>query len=171
MRLRFYWMLLAGLACHSGAPTGTASPYDSTTVTPGGKDSLSNRAPQDVDSIDAQIHAPDSHFEDGSVPTSWRSAGFTDPVRFKRFLLQFKDWVKADQVDSITNHIRFPIRGAGSAAWFKEQYHLFFTPRMKAVVARQRLDRIFRNGQGAMIGNGDVWFVESHGKYWISAVN
>ena len=159
-------MLLALLAfgCHSGPSSGVSASYDSASVTPGGN------TRQD-DSLQAQLRAPDSVFEDGSRPTSWRAAGFSDPLAFKLFLIDFKTWVRRDQVDSIAHHIRFPIRGAGSVAWFKERYPRVFTPRIKNVVARQRLDRIFRNGQGAMMGNGEVWFVEERGKYWVSAVN
>lgn len=173
MRLRYHMMLLGLLvsACHSAQPSGSAAPYDSTTVTPAGKDSQNGKAPADIDSLEVQIMAPDSVFEDGSRPTSWAHAGFHDPVRFKRFLIRFKDWVQNDAVDSIAGHVRFPIRGAGSAAWFKEQYPRIFTANLKATIAKQRLDRIFRNGQGAMIGNGEVWFVEWRGKYWITAVN
>jgi hypothetical protein len=173
MQLRFHTMLLGILlaACHSTHPSGDAASYDSTTVTPAGKDSQSVKAPADVDSLEVLIRAPDSVFEDGSRPTTWKRAGFHDPVRFKRFIIRFKDWVKDDEVDSIVEHVRFPIHAAGSPAWFKEQYAEIFTPSLKGIVARQRLDRIFRNGQGAMIGNGDVWFVEWRGKYWITAVN
>jgi hypothetical protein len=171
MRLRIHLLLLGTFLTGCPGARHQDAPYDSTTVTPAGKDSLSTKAPVDIDSLEAQINAPDSVFPDGSRPTTWRSAGFSDPARFKRFLIVFKSWVRKDQVDSITNHVRFPIRAAGTAAWFKEQYPRLFTPRLKAVIQNQRLDRIFRNGQGAMLGNGDVWFQETHGRYWISAVN
>jgi hypothetical protein len=162
-------LMLAG--CHSKTPSTAAAPYDSSTVTPAGKDSLSAGAPSDIDSLEVQIRAQDSVFEDGSRPTSWKNAGFNHPERFKRFLILFKDWVKKDQEDSVAAHIRYPIRGAGTAAWFKEQYVHIFNHHLKTVIARQRLDRVFRNGQGAMIGNGDVWFVERGGQYWVSALN
>ncbi|TDW97414.1 hypothetical protein [Dinghuibacter silviterrae] len=169
MRPLILCLLLAGWACHSGP--STQKRYDSTTMTPGGKDSLSNGAPQDVDSLEAQIHAPDTVFEDGSRPTSWAAAGFNNPERFKRFLMLFKDWVKKDQVDSITDHVRFPLRAAGSPAWFKERYTHLFTPALKTAIFRQRLDRVFRNGQGAMIGRGEVWFQEIRGRYYVTAIN
>ncbi|HTJ13184.1 MAG TPA: hypothetical protein VL547_14210 [Dinghuibacter sp.] len=162
-------LLLAVLACHSA--NKKKLPYDSSNVVPGGKDSLSAAAPQDVDSLEAQIHAPDTLFEDGSRPTSWARAGFNDPVGFKRFLLTFRGWVQKDQVDSISDHIRYPLRAAGSPGWFRERYPHLFTHTLKAVILRQRLDRIFRNGQGAMLGTGEIWFVESHGRYWVSAIN
>ena len=152
-------LLLMIVGCQSA--TKRKPPYDSTNVVPGGMDS----------STEAQLYAPDSVFEDGSRPISWERAGFHDPVRFKRFLLAFRGWVQRDQVDSISDHIRFPIRAAGSPAWFRERYAHLFTPALKAVILHQRLDRIFRNGQGAMLGNGEIWFVETHGRYWVSAIN
>lgn len=162
-------LLVAVLGCHSASKKKL--PYDSTNVVPGGKDSLSAGAPQDVDSLEAQIQAPDTLFEDGSRPIPWANAGFHDPAGFKRFLLVFRGWVQRDRVDSISEHVRFPLRAAGSPAWFRERYPHLFTPALKSVILRQRLDRIFRNGQGAMLGNGEIWFVEAHGRYWVSAIN
>jgi hypothetical protein len=164
-------ILLVG--CHSAnqQPGALSAAYDSSNVTPGGKDQDPAGRKSRRDSIEAQILAPDSIFEDGSRPTTWVNAGFNNPEGFKRFLLVYQHWIRKDQVDSISAHIRYPIRGAGSAAWFKEQYPRIFTHRIKTIILRQRLDRIFRNGQGAMIGNGDVWFVEEKGRYWVTAIN
>jgi hypothetical protein len=173
MALTFRLLILAGLmaGCHSPKQQAEASPaiYDSSIATPGGKDPAGGKASKD--SVEAQINGPDSVFEDGSRPTTWANAGFGSPARFKRFLVVFKGWVKRDRVDSISAHIRYPIRGAGSAAWFKEQYPHIFTRHLKLVISHQRLDRIFRNGQGAMVGNGDLWFIEDKGRYWVTAVN
>jgi len=166
-------MLLAGLmtGCHSATRQTDNPGYDSTNVTIRGKDSVLTRGTDTPNSLEAQVNAPDSIFEDGSRPTTWKNAGFDNPARFKRFLFQYKGWVKRDLIDSISAHIRYPVRGAGSAAWFKEQYPHIFTHRLKAVILHQRLDRIFRNGQGAMLGNGDIWFIEDKGRYWVTAIN
>jgi hypothetical protein len=168
LRPHLIWVLLLLAACHSTPPASGRDTYDSTNVKPGkGLGSV----PGVPDSIMAEINAPDTVFEDGSRPTSWSSAGFDDPTGFKLFLLRFRGWVKKDKVDSIASHIRYPMRGAGSAGWFKEQYAHIFNKRIKNVLVQQRLDRIFRNGQGAMIGNGDLWFKEDKGQYWLIAVN
>lgn len=174
MPLKFRLLILAAfmVACHTSSQRtgGKSAAYDSSNVTPGG--SAAPGAGMDrKDSIEALIHAPDSIFEDGSRPTTWANAGFDNPGGFKRFFITYQHWVKKDMVDSISAHIRYPIRGAGSAGWFKEQYAHIFTHRIKDVISRQRVDRIFRNGQGAMIGNGDVWFVAQGGTYWVTAIN
>lgn len=119
----------------------------------------------------AQISAQDTLFEDGSRPTSWANAGFDDPTRFKEFLVQFKEWVKTDDIDKIAAHIRFPIAKAKNAAEFKQRYAQIFSQQVKDAVASQRLDRIFRNAEGAMLGDGAIWFIPSGNSYVIRAIN
>jgi hypothetical protein len=159
------------VSCHTTNKHQDSSPYDSSNVAPAGKDSNSTRPPADIDSLEAQINLPDSVFEDGSVPTTWKAAGFRHPQEFKRWLIKYKDWVKNDQIDSLAAHTHFPIHGAGNTNWFKEAYPHIYTTHVKAVVSRQRLNRIFRNGQGAMFGDGTVWFIEKGGKFWVNQIN
>lgn len=121
--------------------------------------------------IDDQLNAQDTLFEDGSIPTSWSNAGFDDPAHFKRFLLNFKDWVRDDKVDSITAHIRFPLKTYKTPEAFKKAYPKIFDASMKMMVDTQRLDRIFRNYQGAMLGNGEIWFSVIKDQYKIIAIN
>lgn len=127
--------------------------------------------PPPVDLTTAQIQAQDSVFDDGSVPTSWENAGFNDPADFKRFLARFKGWVRNNQADSIAAFIRFPLRLYPSAADFKSQFHQIFDPSLKAAVDSLRLDRIFRNSQGAMVADGRIWFAPLPEGYRIIAIN
>ncbi|GEP94064.1 hypothetical protein [Chitinophaga cymbidii] len=121
--------------------------------------------------IDDQLNAQDTLFEDGSVPTSWANAGFDDPAGFKRFLLDFKGWVKEDKIDSIAAHVRFPLKNHKTPEAFKRAYPEIFDVNLKTAVDTQRVDRIFRNQQGAMLGNGQIWFSVVNGKYKIIAIN
>jgi hypothetical protein len=118
-----------------------------------------------------QIKAQDTLFEDGSKPSSWYDAGFNDPVAFKQFIIQFKKWVRTDNTSEIAAHIRFPLKKVKTADEFKKQYAQIFTQQHKDAVAKQRLDRIFRNVDGAMLGDGLIWFVPSDKKYSIIAIN
>lgn len=132
------------------------------TTTPG--------APEDT--LLARIRAQDTVFEDGSRPTDWKNAGFDDPESFKRFLIRFKEWVRNDNADSIAGRIEFPIKGYKTAEQFKNNYAKIFDKQLKDVVEQQRLDRIFRNYQGAMIGDGAIWFsVIANKGYRIIAIN
>ncbi|WP_153796879.1 hypothetical protein [Foetidibacter luteolus] len=152
-------------ACNSGAENTNA--VDSADVT-GKADSASAVT---ADPYAAQLTAQDTLFEDGSIPTSWDNAGFNNPGGFKQFIIGFKEWVKADNVDSIAAHVQFPLKQAKTPAIFKEKYADLFNAGVKAAVDSQRLDRIFRNFQGASIGDGKIWFTEAKGKYLVTAVN
>lgn len=118
-----------------------------------------------------QINAPDNLFEDGTEPSTWENAGFTDARGFKLFLLQFKSWVRQDRVDSIVAHTRFPLGHIKNKEGFLKKYNQLFDDRLKDVVAQQRLDRIFRNEHGAMLGRGDIWFNVQDGRYVIIAIH
>ncbi|MCO4293271.1 hypothetical protein NF867_10380 [Solitalea sp. MAHUQ-68] len=118
-----------------------------------------------------EIAAQDTLFEDGSIPTSWGAAGFSDPVKFKRFIISFKEWVKNDQVDSISAHVKYPLGRIKNVDDFKKNYSTLFDGLLKKAIADQHLDQIFRNQQGAMMGSGAIWFIESNGNYYISAIN
>lgn len=162
--------LLAGIvviACSCQNTTKESKQYnDSTQV-----DTTVNTNSLPVDSIELQTTAQDTLFEDGSIPTSWENAGFNNENAFKHFLVHFKGWVKDDLQDSIAAHIRFPLKNVKSIAEFKQKYNSLFDNSLKKTVEQQRLDRIFRNNNGAMIGNGDIWFIENANNYYIIAIN
>lgn len=153
--------------------TATTNNKEDSSIVDGAKELLPVQpAPQPVVNPQTdEIHAQDTAFEDGSIPTSWGNAGFDDPAGFKEFLLSFKDWVKKDQVDSITAYIRFPLKNYKTPDAFKKAYPKVFDESLKKVVETQRLDRISRNYQGAMLGNGEIWFSVFPEGYKIIAIN
>lgn len=164
-------ILLAGLlaiasSCQNSPKENKQNVSDSLKV-----DTVTQAVHQTVDSVELQIAAQDTLFSDGSIPTSWKNAGFNDATKFKRFMLGFKNWVKTDQLDSITAHIRFPLKTVKSKAEFKQKYSSLFDSSLKKTVEEQRLDRIFRNNNGAMMGNGEIWFIEDRNNYYIIAIN
>lgn len=165
-----YLLLLA--ICYSCNSAATNNQQDSNIVD-GAKELLPVQPapPPQVNPQADQIHAQDTAFEDGSIPSTWSNAGFDDPAGFKEFLLSFKDWVKKDQVDSITAYIRFPLKNYKTPEAFRKAYPKVFDDSLKNVVETQRLDRIWRNYQGAMIGSGQIWFSPVPEGYRIIAIN
>ena len=117
-----------------------------------------------------EINADDLEWE-GTVPTGWGTATIRDASDFKKFLIKFKRSVANEDVDAIANLIRFPIKEINSKSEFKNNFSRIFTPELKQVINAQRLDRIFRNDQGAMLGNGDVWFQQIGKDYKIIRLN
>lgn len=152
------------LSCNDNAGnTFAGSDSDKATQTP---------APaENAQPVTDSLHAPDTLFKDGSIPTSWENAGFSDPVAFKTFIMQLKDWVRNDNMDSIAAHIQFPLKNVKTADAFKKDYNKLFNEKIKTAIAAQRVDRVFRNSSGAMIGSGELWFIENKGNYYITAIN
>ena len=55
---------------------------------------------------------------------------------------------------------------------FKEHAALIFTTQLKSIVQKQSADSLFKNWQGIMIGNGEIWFSEvgektGNGNVWV----
>jgi len=163
-------LLLLTASCQSG-PTPQESGKEIDSLVTDTTAAAAVPAPPE-DTLLARIQAQDTLFEDGSRPAEWKNAGFDDPEDFKRFLVLFKEWVSTDNADSIAGRIAFPIKGYKTAEQFKQHYTKIFDKQLKEVVEHQRLDRIFRNYQGAMIGDGAIWFsvIENKG-YRIIAIN
>ncbi len=117
-----------------------------------------------------QIAADDLEWA-GTVPTSWQTATIKSGRNFKMFLIGFKQMVAEDDISEISKLVSYPIKDLRSPADFRESYHRIFTDELKAKVKGQRYDQIFRNSQGAMIGDGDLWFQELNGTYRIVSLN
>jgi len=119
----------------------------------------------------AVVGTSDSLMPGKTTDESWKIAGFTNPSSFKEFFREFKGWVANDNIDSITAHIKFPLRICPSAEDFKKNYSNFFNSQVKKSVEQQDPDRFFANYSGAMTGNGELWFYEIKGKYYVITIN
>ena len=91
--------------------------------------------------------------------------GLTDD-QAAQFLAALQEAVKSDQPKAVAALVNFPLRvntghqsmRVRTADAFVHDYrHIFTEPVRKAVLA-QAPGQLFRNWQGAMIGNGEVWF-------------
>ncbi len=167
--MRYLLLLALCYSCNTAAPNN----QQDSSIVDGAKELLPVQPapPPTVNPQTEEIRAQDTSFEDGSIPSTWRNAGFDDPADFKEFRLSFKDWVKKDQVDSITAYIRFPLKNYKTPEAFRKAYPKVFDDSLKTIVDKQRLDRIWRNYQGAVIGSGQIWFSALPEGYRIIAIN
>jgi hypothetical protein len=100
----------------------------------------------------------DVTFADGSEPGTWDVAGIDDPLAFKAFLKQFQAWVAAGDRQKVADCTQFPLRQVPDRAAFLAQYETLMSAKVKGALAGQSFRQIFRNDQGAMIGDGELWF-------------
>jgi hypothetical protein len=85
-----------------------------------------------------------------------------------RFLVKLQSAMQADDRQAIADMVRLPLRVNGPSAKQVKIYrsrrsilrdfdHIFSEPIRRAILA-QRADMLFRRYDGAMIGNGEIWF-------------
>lgn len=102
---------------------------------------------------------------------NWEASGMTSQAEFVKFFNKFKEWVAADQKDSIIANIDFPTAKYKSAKQFKARYDSIFNSELKQKVAASGVKDLGANYQGVRFSDGEFWFNERKGKYVISAVN
>ncbi len=110
-------------------------------------------------------------FEDGSIPTTWRVAGFSDPAGFLEWLRTFQGWVANGDRERVLGAVRLPLHQIKTREALEAKYDELFSEPVRRVVAKAKLNRIWRNYQGAMIGSGVLWFGEAAEGDRVSAIN
>lgn len=120
--------------------------------------------------LSAERYKEDVKWE-GTLPTDWTTASIDDAKDFKTFLIHFREWVVNDDAEKISNHLDYPVDPIYSKSQFMDNYERIFDDSLRRVLFKQPLHRIFRNAQGAMIGNGEIWFRKRDGSYKIFALN
>jgi hypothetical protein len=96
----------------------------------------------------------------GTGATSWLNAGIEDVHGLKIFIKKLRFWSESNNRDSIAANIQFPLlndKTISSAGIFLQQYDQVFNEPVKSALKNQDLKSIFRNSQGVMIGNGEIW--------------
>jgi hypothetical protein len=87
-------------------------------------------------------------------------------VAYRRFLSRLQSAVRANDNRAVVRLVALPLRVnfAGGARNYSDRsaierdYDRIFTPGVKRAILNQRADRLFTKYQGAMIGDGQVWF-------------
>lgn len=87
-------------------------------------------------------------------------------LAYRRFLSNLQSAIRANNKRGVANLAAVPLRvnfegGArtySDRAAIERDFDRIFTPRVKRAILNQRAERLFTNYQGAMIGDGQVWF-------------
>ncbi|HEX7897122.1 MAG TPA: hypothetical protein VF950_05150 [Planctomycetota bacterium] len=107
-------------------------------------------------------------------------AGIDRPRDVRRFLNELKDSVDAGDLKALAALVRYPfttyksgipVRTYANPAELLADRDRVFTPRVLNAILEQRVETLFVNYQGVMIGGGDVWFDGFDGEIRIKAIN
>ncbi|MBW7457186.1 hypothetical protein K0U00_24405, partial [Paenibacillus sepulcri] len=112
----------------------------------------------------------------------YAAAGIDDPEAFEAIFDQIKSAVAGGDKDKVADYVLFPMRLNTAKANtiiknkedFINKYDAILTAPVKKALANQKIDSLFVNDQGVMVGNGEMWFGATAGspqKYGIIAVN
>ena len=165
---------IAAMACNSQSSNSQATDTStSKTDTVPASDTSAKTTPATSSELSSSEIPDDSVFADGSKPSSWQDAGFTNPANFKKFLQKLQSWVADGNKDSVASVIAYPLRNpkVKDKATFIAKYDDYITANVKKALKEQNLKQVFRNSQGAMIGDGKLWFNETKDGYRIIAIN
>ncbi|ASZ11413.1 hypothetical protein KTO58_18025 [Chitinophaga pendula] len=102
---------------------------------------------------------------------NWEASGMASQTEFIIFFNKFKEWVAADQKDSIIANIDFPIAKYKTGTQFKTRYEKIFDNELKKEVAAAEVKDLWANYQGVSMNNGIFWFNQIKGRYVVTAVN
>jgi hypothetical protein len=98
----------------------------------------------------------------------------------KLFLVRLQHIVKSGEKNRFASLIRYPIRildgkhsvEISSASDFVDKYLSIITPEVRQAILMQSASCLFANGQGMMIGRGQLWFQkQSSGALKIIVIN
>jgi len=88
---------------------------------------------------------------------------------YRSFLSRLQAAVQADDRRAVINLIASPLRvnSAQGTRLYRDRrsveadFDRIFTPKVRRAILNQQADQLFVRDQGAMIGNGEVWFSET----------
>ena len=88
---------------------------------------------------------------------------------YSSFLARLQSAVRSGDRHALIGLIAFPLRvnAAGGARTYRDpaavgrDFDLIFTPRVRRAILAQRAEKLFVRDQGAMVGDGQLWFRET----------
>lgn len=114
-----------------------------------------------------------------SAANKYVSAGIEDAQAFEAFFNQFKSLVLANDKTQLSALFTYPmsINFDGTAVTYPDknsfvlEYDTIFTPVVKTALQNQKIEDLFVNYQGVMVGNGEVWLGMEGNHYVIISIN
>jgi hypothetical protein len=102
---------------------------------------------------------------DSSTVDDW---GQKEATKARAFLTALQSVVRADNRTKLATMVLYPLnvfaadgkRVIHNRSEFIQKYPSIFTPHVRQTVLKQSSDCLFGNAEGAMVGNGEIWFTE-----------
>jgi hypothetical protein len=110
------------------------------------------------------------------------AAGINDGAAFEAAFKEIQKYIAEDNKEKVAEYVNYPLNvfGKNSKASIKDKaefianYDKIITPEVKKAVAAQRVEELFVNYKGVMVGSGQVWILpitEKTEQYKIFTIN
>ena len=116
-----------------------------------------------------------------SDPNKYSVAGIDDAAEFESVFKTIQSLVAKGEKEKVAEYIRYPLTSANitvrSTEEFIKNYDSIITGKVKTALINQKVEELFVNYKGVMVGAGEVWFTvvfegnSNTPKYLIQAVN
>lgn len=114
---------------------------------------------------------------DSSNP--YEVAGINDPAEFTTYFAKLQKAVKGNKPAEVADLISYPMNlnkdnkkyVIYSKNEFIKKYDRIFTSSVRENLLAQKVDKLFVNYQGIMVGDGDLWMGKPNNKLGVIAVN
>lgn len=110
----------------------------------------------------------------------YSAAGIDDPAGFEKYFYEVQELIARDDREAVARNLNYPVDlninnktvTIKNVEEMLQQYDTVFTQDVKKAVAEQKVENLFVNANGIMVGNGQIWFGAAEGeKYFILSVN
>ena len=157
----------------AAAPPPAAPPPPPPAPAPQRDDSADQAEAQSVMVTGSRIRQPELSSPHGAAAAERAVAEAANPISasdvYRKFLPRLQAAIRSENRRAVSALIAFPLRvnAAGGTRIYRDRksveddFYRIFTPRVRAAILGQKADRLFTNSQGAMVGNGEVWFDQS----------
>lgn len=114
-----------------------------------------------------------------SKKNPYEVAGITDPAAFTAYFAKLQKAVKDNKPAEVAELISYPMNLNKDNKTYKiyskdefiKKYDSIFTAHVREALLAQKVDKLFVNYQGVMVGDGDLWIGNTNNKLGVIAVN
>lgn len=114
-----------------------------------------------------------------AVDNPYEVAGIDDPKAFTQFLSNLQNSVRSNDKKAVAELMYYPLNvnknGKTTKIYtskqFVSKYDQVITKRVKQQLLAQKVDKLFVNSEGVMIGNGEMWISQFGKKIAVFAIN
>jgi hypothetical protein len=146
-------------------------------------------SPEDVEQFESLLSSLDEVLKsftpidnagNAEAKNKYAVAGIDDPAGFEEYFRKVQSLIVKGERQQVIKHFKYPVElnidntkvVINNEAELLDMYDTVFNENVVGAMAGQKIEDLFVNAMGVMVGNGQVWLgVTEQGEYFILSVN